>query len=161
MRRNLLTLAGILVLLACTHQSYAQTLFTLGPYVGYDTEFEDALAGAQLRLGGGLFPLIFQPGVEFDLNGFDYVRGEANALFPIGGPFTLVFTPYVGAGVAGTFATEGGGDTIWGANLLGGVSFKIIGTGLNPFIQARYTVEKGTDPLAVMGGLLFRFGGPL
>lgn len=160
MRRNLLlTLVGLVSLFVCTHQTSAQTLFSIGPYVGYDTEFEDALAGAQLRIGGGLIPIVVQPGVEFDLNGFDYVRGEANALFPIGGAFTLVFTPYVGAGVAGTFVKDS--DTIWGANLLGGVSFKVIGTGLNPFVQARYTLEKGTDPLAVMGGLLFRFGGPL
>ena len=163
-KRVFLMTAAALCLVMGMEQAHAQTLFSIGPYAGYDIEREAAAIGAQARVGIPLTPITIQPGVEFGLgDNSGLVQAEVNALLDIGGPFTIFFTPYVGAGLAGQFDTgdDADSETDFGVNVLGGISLKPPGLPFVPFVQARYTLVSDYNPFAVQGGLLFRFGGPL
>lgn len=152
-------LSGIL-LAASVERAEAQTSFALGGHFGYDVEFENTLVGGQARIGGGGFPLVFQPGVEVGLgDDVDYTWLEGNLLYMVGEGYTTAFTPYLGTGVSvELFEDSRGTDTEFGLNVLAGVELNGLSPNIVPFAQVRYTVASDRDPAAIMGGILFRFG---
>lgn len=157
-----ITLLLLALLLVGTPETKAQTLFSIGPHFGIDLDQDATFIGAQARLGVAGFPLLIQPVFDYGLNEEQtYYRIEGNALYYIGERFTTRFTPYVGPGLAAVIRDTDSGDTDmdFGLNIVGGIEFRPPIASLVPFAEARYTLQPGTDPLAVRGGVLFRFGG--
>lgn len=133
-------------------------IYGVGAHFGASVdETGDLFLGGQARFGMNVLPLVIQPGVEFGIGDFSYTRAEVNGLLSIGSTVTRAFTPYAGAGVALSFNND---DSELGVNLMGGVVFKSVLPGLRPYVQARYTVQPGTDGVGLMGGLLLQLGAP-
>lgn len=160
----------------------------LGPRVGYNLDaFTDSGAeegaftlGGEVRFPLRGIPIILNPGADYYFNGLDDTnvwQFDANVLYPISHE-NMVFTPYVGAGLAMTrvsFDPDTGllgrligedNETDFGLNLLGGATFGF-GT-LRPFAQAQITLGDhlafmnrngdGGPGYALIGGVLVTIG---
>lgn len=162
MKKTLLLAFLAIALVHLSNPAKAQVVFSIGGHFGVDLDQDVTFAGALSRLDVGL-PLVLQPSVDFGLNEHDeYTRAEGALIYYIGEDHTEIFTPYVGAGATffwrETDADDDDDDFDVGPSVLGGLEFGPFGPGLVPYVQARYTILPGTDPLNIMGGLLIRFG---
>jgi opacity protein-like surface antigen len=161
MRKTSITVLFLLALFVLSTETVrAQNTMAVGAHFGIDLDQDATFIGAQARFGGASLPIRIQPGLDYGLNEDDpYWRIEVNGLYLIGEDYTTSFTPYVGPGIALTFAEDENDDTEtnFGINIVAGIEFRPIFQILSPYVQARYTLQSGADPLGVMGGLLVRF----
>ncbi len=98
---------------------------------------------------------------------FDYFLSKNNITeweLNIDGTYTFPLAnspikPYVGAGInylnisvsAGGFSASSGGG---GLGFLGGIQFKPVGSGITPFVEARFATTSGSA-FTIAGGVLF------
>ena len=150
----------------------AQTSFKIGPRLGIPVgDVSDAggdlFLGADARISGESFPVVFNPSVDFYLMD-DVPRTSAsqsvfavdlNALYEFGVE-NQVFTPYAGGGIGITrYSADieafglGAEATEVGLNIVGGARFPL-GT-VEPFAQLNATLGGDLERLGITGGLLF------
>lgn len=162
MKKGLLTALVVAAFLSLNTEVKAQ--LGIGAYGGYNTDAEEVLVGATVRLNlaaftMGAIPLIIAPGFEIYPGmpeGVSLSQFDLNAMYALIIPM-LPVQPYLGGGlaflrssvsVAGFDATS----TSTGFNLLGGAQLNL--GPASPFGHLRVTFVEGGSGVSLIAGIL-------